>query len=249
MCAAQTATVAGIEALVLEPDPSTALPADEGARLVDDPSAAVVGSSLVAFAGGVSSLHRQDVMHSLLLAQLAANAKAHRHIEPTAWFRAYATVLQQTAWVIASSVIAERYLSEVSRFPVSTVVQAVFRDMLFHEELALITATMSAFRADLSGASQVVFECPSHSDGIGSFQVALATEDDGVLSMRIAQVSFTAAEHVPRLFLHEFTEASEFRVGYLDLTQNEQVYARLRAAIARKVGSRLPRFVAVLPLH
>ena len=32
------------------------------------------------------------------------------------------------------------------------------------------------------GASQVVFECPSHSGGIGNFQVALATEEDGCCS-------------------------------------------------------------------
>jgi hypothetical protein len=39
-------------------------------------SAAVVAGSIVAFAPGVDEQHRQDVLQSLLLAQLAANAKA-----------------------------------------------------------------------------------------------------------------------------------------------------------------------------
>ncbi len=207
---------------------------------------AVVAGSLVAFAPGVSALHRQDVLQSLLLAQLAANAKAERHKDPGAWFQAYRGVLEQVAWVLEASSTTTRYLPQVSRFSATTVVNDVFRRQVAADELAHVTDVVNNYRADLNGASQLVFECPSHSGGIGNFQVALAREENSVLSLRIAQVSFNAPQHVTRLMLEEFTNTAQFKVGFLDLIQNEEVYAKLRSTIATKVESRFAGSVVLL---
>lgn len=216
--------------------------------LEDKASGAVVGGSLVAFAPGVSELHQRDVLQSLLLAQLAANVKAERHKDPVAWFKAYRSVLEQTAWVVAASSTATRYLPRVSKFSATTVVNDTFREQVAPEELAYVTATVDTYRSDLNGASQLVFECPSHSGGIGNFQVALATEEDGTVSVHIAQVSFNAPQHVTRLMLEEFTNTAKFQVGFLVLIQNEEVYATVRSAIAAKVDSRFPGAVVFLQL-
>jgi hypothetical protein len=212
------------------------------------PSAAVVAGSIVAFAPGISEQHRQDVLQSLLLAQLAANAKADRQRDPSGWFAAYQGVLEQAAWVVEASAAAVRYQSSFARFTLATVVDDAFRPKLIAEQLPLVTAAIAAFRFDQNSAAQQLFECPSHSGGIGNFQVALATEEDGAVTIRLAQISFNAPRHVVRLLQEEFTSTAQFRVGFIALSMNEEVFARLRSAIASKLEGRLDGAVAPLQL-
>ncbi len=247
MAGIPTVTRSSIRELDLGPELPTGI-GEEVSDLENKASGAVVRGSLVAFAPGVSELHQRDVLQSLLFAQLAANTKAQRHTEPLAWFRAYSRVMQRTAWVVEASSRVTRYHPQVLRFSVATVVNDVFRPKLLPEELAYVMATVNAFRSDLGGASQIVFECASHSGGIGNFQVAFAVEEDGVLSLHIVQVSFNAPQHVTRLMLEEFTSTAEFRVAFHALIQNEGIYASVRSIIADKVKAHLPGSVALLQL-
>lgn len=219
----------------------------EGSEPIE-PSAAVVAGTIVAFAPGVSEQHRSDVERSLLLAQLAANAKADRQMEPAAWFRAYRAVLEQVAWVVEASSAAARYLAPVASFTISTVICDTFRAKLTPEQLNLVTVALNAFRSDRNGGAQVAFECPSHSGGLGNFQVALAAEEEGTVNVRLAQISFSAPQHVIRLMQEEFTSSAQFRVGFLALSINEQVFATLRPAITSKLGDRLQGAVVRLLL-
>src|SRR5271166_20030 len=199
------------------------------------PSAAVVAGSIVAFAPGISEQHRQDVLQSLLLAQLAANAKADRQKDPAGWFTAYQAVLEQAAWVVEASATSARYQPPFAKFTLATVVDDAFRPKVIAEQLPFVTAAIAAFRSDENNGAQLVFECPSHSGGIGNFQVALAAEEDGAVTIRLAQISFNAPQHVVRLLQEEFANTARFRVGFLALSMNEEVFARLRPSIAAKL--------------
>jgi hypothetical protein len=241
-----TASASTIRGLDLGPERPSGLTAFEDAALGNVASGAVVAGSLVAFAPGVSGQHRQDILESLLLAQFAANARADRYKDPVGWFRAYSGVLEQAAWVVEGSSSVTRYLPQTSSFSAGTVVVDTFRRRLTPEELQCVTAAVNAFMADTGGPSQVVFECPSHSGGIGNFQVALATEENGEVSLRIVEVSFNAPQHVTQLLLEQFTSAARFQVAFLGLTQNEDAYARLRSTISSKVESRFQGAVVLL---
>jgi hypothetical protein len=212
------------------------------------PSAVVVAGSIVAFEPGISEQHHQDVLQSLLLAQLAANAKADRQKDPSGWFTAYRGVLEQVAWVVEASAAAARYQPPFAKFTLDTVVDDAFRPKLLAEQLPFVTAAIAAFRSDQNSGAELVFECPSHSGGIGNFQVALAGEEDGAVTLRLAQISFNAPQHVVRLLREEFTNTSQFRVGFLALSMNEEVFARLRSAIAAKLQDRFDGAVAPLQL-
>jgi hypothetical protein len=61
-------------------------------------------------------------------------------------------------------------------------------------------------------------------------------------------MSFNAPQHVTRLMLEEFTSTAKFQVAFLALTQNEELYAGVRSAIAGKVETRFPGSVALLEL-
>jgi hypothetical protein len=188
------------------------------------------------------------VLQSLLLAQLAANAKADRQKDPSGWFTAYRGVLEQVAWVVEASAAAARYQPPFAKFTLDTVVDDAFRPKLLAEQLPFVTAAIAAFRSDQNSGAELVFECPSHSGGIGNFQVALAGEEDGAVTLRLAQISFNAPQHVVRLLREEFTNTSQFRVGFLALSMNEEVFARLRSAIAAKLQDRFDGAVAPLQL-
>lgn len=211
------------------------------------PSAAVVAGSIVTFAPGVSEQHRQDVLQSLLLAQLAANAKADRQKDPAGWFTAYQGVLEQAGWVVEAFATSARYQPPFAKFTVGTVVDDAFRPKVIAEQLPFVTAAIAAFRSDQNSGAQLVFECPSHSGGIGNFQVALAAEEEAAVTIRLAQISFDTSQHVVRLLQEEFTNAARFRVAFLALSMNEEVFARLRPAIAAKLQARLDG--AIAPLH
>lgn len=242
---------ADVRALDIGPEPSPGR-----AQLTEPAVAAVVAGSLVAFGntdpageGQIGDQHRIDALQSLLLAQLAANAAAERHKDPARWYQSYRGTLEQVAWVIESDVSATRYLPQTSTYTAATVVSDAFRRRVLPDELAVVTTALEAFRADNGGISQLVFECPSHAGGIGNFQFVLITEEDATLTMRIAQVSFTAPQHVTRLFGEQFTGSARFQVGFLTMTLNEQVFAGLRGVITTKLGSRFAAAVAQLPPH
>lgn len=238
-----------VYALDLGPDVGRAGSRLQDAGFEDEAGAAVVAGCLVAFAPGVSELHQRDVPQSLLLAQLAASAKAERHKDPATWLRNYRSVLEQTAWVVESSTTASRFLPSVARYGVGNVVNDAFRRRVAAEELGYLMAALNAARDDPAGTAALVFECPSHSGGIGNFQVVLAAETDGVLGMRIGQITFNAPQHVTRLLKEEFSSPAQFQVAFLELSQNEAIYAGIRNAIASKVESRFAGSVVPLQLQ
>jgi len=238
-----------VYALDLGPEVGRAASRLDDAGFEDEAGAVVVAGCLVAFAPGVSALHQRDVEQSLLLAQLAANARTERHKDPAAWFRSYRGVLEQTAWVVESSTTATRFLPSVARYGVGNVVNDAFRRRVAPEELGVLMAAVNAARDDADGTAAVVFECPSHAGGIGNFQVVLVAETDGVLGMRIGQITFNAPQHVTRLLKEEFSSPAQFQVGFLALAQNEPIYAGIRSAIASKVESRFAGSVVPLQLQ
>lgn len=238
-----------VYALDLGPEVRRAASRLEDAGIEDEAGAVVVAGCLVAFAPGVSALHQRDAEQSLLLAQLAASAKTERHKDPAAWFRNYRAVLEQTAWVVESSTTATRFLPSVTHYGVGNVVNDAFRRRVAAEELGYLMAAVNAARDDAEGTAAVVFECPSHSGGIGNFQVVLAAESEGVLGMRIGQISFNAPQHVTRLLKEQFSSPAQFQVSFLELSQNESIYAGIRSAIAGKVESRFSGSVVPLQLQ
>jgi hypothetical protein len=243
-----TTSISSIRNLDIGPAPPSGLAILEDSAFGNPASGAVVAGSIVAFTPEVSGQHRRDVLESLLLAQLAANAKAERHKDPVAWFRAYSGVLEQVGWVVEGSSSVTRYLPQISSFSAGTVIIDTFRRRLTPEELQYVTATINALRADTGGTSHLVFECPSHSGGIGNFQAALVVEENGEVNLRIVQVSFNAPQHVTRLLMEEFTSTAKFQVAFLGLIQNEEIYARVRSTIADKVESRFDGTVVPLTL-
>ena len=224
------------------------VPASGLLQLTETAVGAVVAGSIVAINQGVTEQHQRDVLQSLLLAQLAANANSDRHKDPVNWYQAYQRTLEQVGWVVEASTTMTRYLPPGTRFTVPMVINDLFKKRVLPEELSLITKTLNSFNREAGGPAQFVFECPSHAGGIGNFQFGLAAEEDGVVSLQLGRFSFTTTAHVTRLTLEEFPLDAEFRAGFTAMSLNEQMYAVVRDAIAKKLEGRFVGSVALLEL-
>jgi hypothetical protein len=212
-------------------------------------SGAAVGGNLVAFGPGVTEQHRLDIIRSLLFAQLVAGGKAQRHTAPVEWYAAYQAALEKIAWVVRASTTTQRYLSPTPKFTVAALAGDVLRSRLSTTERATMTDLFTAYQSDAGGLAQVVFECPSHSGGLGNFQVALATEDeegDGLV-LRILRVICNVPKHVVRVMNEEFTSDASVQVGFVAMTLNEEVFSQLRSSLNKRLQSWLTTSVA--PLH
>lgn len=217
-------------------------------QLTDSASGAVVAGSLVALDDTLSEQHQRDVLESLLLSQLAANAKFDRHKDPMNWYKVYQQTLETIGWVIQTSTTMLRYLPPGTRFTISKVITDLFQRKVAEEELSLVTRTLNAFKRDPGGSAQFVFECPSHSGGIGNFQFGLATEENGAASLQLGYFSFSTTTHITRLAFEEFPTDAKFQVGFVALTLNEQVYQGVRSVVSAKVASRFAGSTAQLEL-
>lgn len=218
-------------------------------ELTGHATGAAVAGSLIAIDGSVTEQHVRDVLQSVLLAQLAASAKADRHKDPANWYKVHQSTLEQIAWVVSASTSFVRYLPQTSRYTMSTVVTDLYRPKTTQEELSLISRTLSAFVRDQGAPAQFVWECPSHSGGIGNFQFGLVTEgDDNTVTLKLGRFSFKTPTHVTRLAFEEFDKDAKFLSSYAAMTMNEEVFAQLRSAIAKKLENRFSGSVAQITL-
>jgi len=218
-------------------------------KLTGTPTGAVVAGSVIAIDNSVTEQHARDVMQSMLLAQLAATAKADRHKDSMNWYRTYQSTLESIAWVTFASTGFNRYLPDASHYTISAVIVDLLRRKTTPEELSLITGTLNAFTRDPVAAAQFIWECPSHSGGIGNFQFGLATEEeDNALTLQLGRFTFQAPTHVTRLAFEEFGNDTKFLSSYVAMTLNEEVFARLRSAIAEKLKGRFDASVAQIEL-
>lgn len=213
------------------------------------PTAAVVAGCIVALEAGVSEQHSRDVLQSLLLAQLAANAKADRHRDGPDWYRVHQSTLEQVGWVTSTSSGLTRYLPATSRYTISSVIGDALARRDTAEEMTLVRRALAAFTGQSGLPAQLVFECPSHSGGIGNFQFALAGEaDNGTLGLQVLGVTFEAPAHVTRLGSYEFDSNAKFMSSYVEMALNEEAFARLRATVEGKLASRFDASVAQITL-
>ncbi|MEU1409005.1 hypothetical protein ABZ471_43275 [Streptomyces sp. NPDC005728] len=211
---------------------------------------AAVAAALVSVTSRVSSQHVQDVFRSLLLAQLAATAKADRLAEPAVWYKYHQSTLEQIGWVASQSTVFTAYSPSTVPYTITTVVTDLMESVTTAGEAELVRRTLRSFTGDSSEPAQFVWECPSHAGGKGNFQFALASEGSGGsgLMLRVGRFSFTTRKYVTRLSKERFESDARFQRSLVTLVLDERVHARLREAVAAKLGNRADGMVAGIDL-
>lgn len=215
------------------------------------PSANVVASSTVSFVAGVSKQHREDVLNSTLLADLAASKKFNREDDIENWYQFYGTVLENVGWVV-SDFNFDRFQASGSTFTVDKVVLDLIQSIATEDEISVITSTINALKAlDDGDGRLVLYETQTHSDNKGNFRANAVSESDSdhIAVMKIGAYHFSCQDRVTRILWFSFPNSrTEFYQGAQTVNLDDGVYAQVRQAIKAKLGNNAVDFVKDLDI-
>lgn len=209
----------------------------------------VDAGSLVSFVAGVPLQHKQDVLNSTLLAQLAATAKFSREKQTMEWYDWYRTVLENVGWVIGNFSFND-YSSSGADFTADKVIIKILEAIATGNDLAVVAATMEALNSlpDEDPAVRI-FETSSHTANDGAFQIAAVAESDGVVVAKIGAFSFSTTQTVTRVLWFRFESgATKFAKGDEVINLDDLVYAQVRQIVIEKLGERAVSFVKELKI-
>ncbi|MET7258945.1 hypothetical protein [Dyadobacter fermentans] len=206
--------------------------------------------SLVSFVSEVSDQRRQDVLHSVLLAQLAANKKFPEEDQIKDWYDEFVNVLSNIGWAFQSASFtpftSEGSTIEVDKAIIDLVASAVGGSAL----VPLVTKTLDAIKglSDTSGKF-IAFEKNTHTATKGAFQIGIAQEVNNTVALQLGTFLITSSDTIKQiLFFKSSTSRTtlEFcsRVGTLD----ETTYATVRDAVQAKLGLKATDFIAGIDL-
>jgi hypothetical protein len=205
--------------------------------------------TLVSYVRGMSPALKVDVMNSLLLAQLAANHAAGGQENVTTWYDKFSEVTRNIGWT-STGFQRSSYEAGGDTFKIQQVVLDVLGPLLSGQALAIVTATLNALAALGDDDKRIVlFDTQTHDERYGLFEVAAASESDGVAVLEAGGFDFESHERVDRILWFDF---SSTRTAFYKATDrmelNSQVYGAVREDIVAKLGDRAAKFVADLEI-
>ncbi|GGN12343.1 hypothetical protein GCM10010967_55480 [Dyadobacter beijingensis] len=206
--------------------------------------------SLVSFVSEVSDQRRQDVLHSVLLAQLAANKKFPEEDQIKDWYEEFVNVLNNIGWAMQSASFtpftSEGATIEVDKAIIDLVESAVGGAAL----VPLVSKTLEAIKglSDTSGKF-IAFEKNTHTATKGAFQIGIAKEENDTVALQLGTFLITSSDTINQILFFKSSKSKttlEFcsRVGTLD----EAVYANVRDIVLNKLGLKVTQFIAGIDL-
>ena len=158
--------------------------------------------SLVSFVSEVSEQRRQDVLHSVLLAQLAANKKFPEEDQIKEWYDEFVNVLSNIGWAFQSASFtpftSEGTTIEVDKAIIDLVAAAVGGSAL----VPLVTKTLDAIKglSDTSGKF-IAFEKNTHTATKGAFQIGVAKEVNNRVALQVVTFLITSSYTIKHFVL------------------------------------------------
>ena len=178
---------------------------------------------LVSFTAKLTGQHKQDVLYSTLLAQLAANKKHNRFDDSKQWYEYYTDVLGNLGWVMQNFHFDE-YESHQADFKISQVTLELLSAMIGGEAelLAVVKATLDSLAKSSEGIT--LFGSSSSSGKSGNFQIMPCTLDkSNQITVTFLGSYFPSRSCCPKLLLRHLREA-----GHPPVQVNSSLYPKRR---------------------
>jgi hypothetical protein len=216
---------------------------------IADVEALTVGGGLVSFVSGISSQHKEDVLNSTLLAQLAANAKFNKEEEPRKWYGKYNEVLNNVGWNYPAFNFKKDEVSGAS-FTLDKKVLQALTAIADPKEIINVERMMDSLNEDPKNENAVeLFDTVGMVGRQGVFQVFPCADDDGNVVMLSSCMQFSASEHVTRFLWFKWkSKTVELWQSAQKCVLSENVYAQVRKDIVTKLGDRATKYVINIEL-
>lgn len=196
---------------------------------------------LLVFDASLSPQNIEDISNSVLLAQLAADHDASRFAPLSDWWKSFTDTLSKVGWTVSGSNFAG-----TTRGPPVDWQEAV-QSLLSGTAAGLGRVGIDAGQALLpeSPALQVWSRGAIGVDG-GMLVVGVCQASGGSPTLTLAAVGFTLNTWVGTFFEGKLTY--DLRSAEMAAELNEGIYARVRAAIIRKLGNYPESLVIDVPV-
>ena len=205
--------------------------------------------SLVSFVSEVNGQRRDDVLNSVLLAQLAANKQFPAEDQLVDWYKAFVGVLNKIGWVIEDAEFSN-FESSGTVFDVQNAIIDILTTAFGGSFMAVITKTLSAIKGlSDSNGKITAFEKNTHSISKGAFQIGVAKEVNNTVSLQIGTFLLTSSNEIKRILFFKSTK-DKTALHYCSRTGtlNEQVYAGIRAGVLAKLGMKTSEFITEIDI-
>ncbi|MDK2123372.1 hypothetical protein [Parachitinimonas caeni] len=210
----------------------------------EDAGAAVAAGSLVSFVSGLTEQHKNDVLNSTLLAQLAASKAYDRFKQTKLWYDKYVEVLAQVGWVVPAFAFRD-YRPSGTSLVLSDAVLEILSAIATGDEMKILRAALTSLREDPKNEGPLhLFDSQSFPDNIGTFQIMPVGEDDGQVVMALAAMDFKSTKHVTRFLWFSWTSSSVKLVQSAQkCVLNEHIYGRVRQQVIDKLAGRASEYI------
>lgn len=205
---------------------------------------------LMLLSENISDLHRQDVLNSVLFAQLASDYKYDRRVESKQWSSYYEVVLGEIGWVLEKSVFHNIEKSDVFVLSDVTINQFAnnFSGLEKYVEKSL-QRLLGYFNVSTPNDKTIVsrfYDITSHKDNI-NFGVTVCVEGvDNSVQMFTLRVSFKVCQASKSYLFHRYSSKCVGGKYHVELSQyllNEPVFNQVLDTIKEKLGPRVNIYV------
>jgi hypothetical protein len=193
--------------------------------------------SLNSFTSGVSTQHREDILNSLLLAQRVATRAFPNDEQVMDWYEKYFNVLENIGWVIENKEFAT-FSSRSDLLEIESAILDILGAALTGNQLAVLSATIKAFKSLGENDKRFhAFEKNTHSLLKGSFQLGVATEENGALSLSAGSFILKTYKNITKIFFFKTDrDSAELIYSNTKATLHEGVYSQAREMIRERLG-------------
>ncbi|WP_149243073.1 hypothetical protein [Dyadobacter sp. 32] len=193
--------------------------------------------SIISFVSEINGQRRDDVLNSVLLAQLAANKQFLGDDQSLEWYKESVKVLNNIGWNIQAAEFSH-FESKEDLFEVQNVIIDILLTAFGCTFINAITKTLNAIKGLADGYGKItIFEKNTHSLSKGAFQIGLAKEEKGAVSLQIGTFLITSSSEIKRILFFK-TSKDKTKLDYCSRTGtlNEIVYGKIREFVVAKLG-------------
>ncbi len=205
--------------------------------------------SLVSFISEVNGQNRKDVLNSTLLAQMAANKKFPNEEDILEWYQAFIDVLSKIGWNIESSEIST-FESSKTVFEIEDAIIDILSGAFGGGYIKVIAKTLESIKNMSDEDHKIIaFEKNTHSLTKGCFQIALAVEENEVVSMQLGTFLLTSTKKIKQiLFFTSKKDKTKLQYSSRLGTLNAEVYEQIRSAVLKKLGDDITAYVTEIEI-
>ena len=215
----------------------------------------VNGGILLILPSSTSEQRKQDVQHSLLFAQLAADKQYSRQDDLQNWHDYFKYVLQNLGWLITS----HKFDSGVSKgyfVFASLALNLMTKNSWEETEVANFQKAFNALRG-LSDSNRSVeilygktYDQTTHATSL--ILCSLKETQDGTTQLSFAMMGFrgtTEKAHRYLFHVYDSNDVSFSKTEASSMLLNEEIYKQIRASIAEKLGDKVQTSISEVDIN